>query len=553
MVKSIGKVYCFLLLGACAIHLSGNELAFDSDNGGIQLPKGFQAVVVADNIGRARQIAVRENGDIYVSLNRPHGRDYVAALRDTDGDGRADVIKYFGELDDRCKGLRLYGDHLFVSSSTQVVRFKLDEEELLPVGLYEVVVSGFVTQRSHRDKVFAFDDHGNLFVEVGAPSNACQEDARSPGSPGIDPCPHLERSAGIWRYKADRIGQTQLADGYHYATGIRNSIAITWNAQHQELYVVQHGRDQLFQLWPELYNKRQGAELPSEEFMLVRDGSNFGWPYAYYDHFEGARMVGPEYGGDGRTRVAEGKFDDPILAFPGHWAPNDILFYTGRQFPEKYRRGAFIAFHGSWNRAPLPQQGYNVVFVPFKGDLPVGGYEIFADGFKGVEVLESPGDARWRPTAFYQGTDGSLYISDSVKGRIWRIVYTGRDAAPTGKTSVVHEKSPAKGQLWEDKLGTGEALYRKHCLACHQANGKGVPDMQPSLVDSKKLRGDAAETIRLILEGSAFIKNSKYDSIMTPFNYLSDEEIATVINYTRSSFANEPGMITSDNVKEHRH
>ena len=552
MVKSIRIIVFFILIVACVVQADGSELDFDPDNGGIQLPKGFQAVVVADNIGRARQIAVRENGDIYVSLREPHGRDYVAALRDTDGDGRADIIKYFGELDDRCKGLRLYGDHLFVSSSTQVVRFKLDDEELLPVGPYEVVVSGFVTQGSHRDKVFAFDDHGNLFVEVGAPSNACQEEARSPGSPGIDPCPQLERSAGIWRYKADRIGQTQLDDGHHFATGIRNSIAITWSAEKQQLYVVQHGRDQLFQLWPEFYNKMQGAELPSEEFLLVRDGSNFGWPYTYYDHFEGARMVGPEYGGDGRTRVSEEKYDDPILAFPGHWAPNDILFYTGGQFPEKYLHGAFIAFHGSWNRAPLPQQGYNIVFVPFEGDLPSGGYEIFADGFTGVEVLESPGDARWRPTGFYQGPDGSLYISDSLKGRIWRIVYTGKDAAPTVKTIEVHEESPEQGQLWEDLSGAGEALYRKHCLACHQANGKGVPDMQPSLVVSKILRDDDAEIIRLILEGSAFIKNSKYDSIMTPFNYLSDEEIATVINYTRSQFANEPGEITADNVAAQR-
>lgn len=551
-MKSIYKIICFLFLGAFAIHLSGSELDFDPGNGGIQLPKGFQAIVVADNIGRARQIAVRDNGDIYVSLSEPHDRDYVVALRDNDGDGRADIIKYFGELDDRCKGLRLYGDYLFVSSSTKVVRFKLEEGELLPVGPYEVIVSGFATQRSHRDKVFAFDDHGNLFVEVGAPSNACQEHARKPGSPGMDPCHQLERSAGIWRFKADRIGQTQLDDGYHFATGIRNSIALTWNARRQQLYVVQHGRDQLFQLWPQFYNEKQGAELPAEEFLLVRDGSNFGWPYTYYDHFEGSRMVGPEYGGDGRTRVSEGKYDDPILAFPGHWAPNDILFYTGRQFPKKYRHGAFIAFHGSWNRAPLPQQGYNVVFVPFKGDRPAGGYEIFADGFKGVDVLESPGDARWRPTGFEQGPDGSLYISDSRKGRIWRIVYTGKDSTQIESTADVSEIAASNVQLWEDKFGAGEALYSKHCLVCHQANGRGVPDMQPSLVDSKKLRGDAAETIRLVLKGSAFIKNSKYDNIMSPLNYLSDEEIATVINYIRSHFANEPGEITADNVAAQR-
>ena len=532
-------------------------MAFDSDNGGIRLPRGFQAVVVADEIGRARQIAVRENGDIYVSLSRPVDRNYIAALRDTDRDGRADIIKYFGELDDRCKGLRIYGDHLYVSSSTQVVRFQFDndKEELLPEGLYEVVVSGFAQQRSHRDKVFVFDDHGNLFVEVGAPSNACQEKSRTAGSPGIDPCPQLKRSAGIWRFQADRTGQTQLEDGHHFSTGIRNSIAMAWSVKHQELYVVQHGRDQLFQLWPEFYSEKQGSELPAEELMLVRDGSDFGWPYAYYDHLMGARMTTPEYGGDGKKQTSEGKYDNPILAFPGHWAPNDLLFYTGEQFPEKYRHGAFIAFHGSWNRAPLPQMGFNVVFVPFEGEKPRDDYyEIFADGFKGRDILKNPDDARWRPVGLAEGPDGSLYLSDSQKGRIWRIVYSGNSGSmPEGNSSHRGEIPASDTALETAKLNwAGRTLYRQHCLACHQADGRGVAGMQPSLLGSKKLRGDASETIRLVLEGSGWVKNSDYENVMSVLDHLSDEEIASVINYSRTQFAKEPDTITAAQVAQAR-
>jgi glucose/arabinose dehydrogenase len=111
------------------------------------------------------------------------------------------------------------------------------------------------------------------------------------------------------------------------------------------------------------------------------------------------------------------------MAFPGHLAPNDLLFYTGEMFPERYRNGAFIAFHGSWNRAPLEQKGYFVAFIPFKNGLPDGEMETFADGFAGVKVIQSPNDALHRPMGLAQGPDGSIYVSDSEEGRIYRIIY----------------------------------------------------------------------------------------------------------------------------------
>ncbi|MGQ7869862.1 PQQ-dependent sugar dehydrogenase [Sunxiuqinia sp. sy24] len=111
------------------------------------------------------------------------------------------------------------------------------------------------------------------------------------------------------------------------------------------------------------------------------------------------------------------------MAFPGHWAPNDLLFYTGDMFPKYYRNGAFIAFHGSWNRAPEVQAGYFVVFVPFEGNLPSGDWEVFADGFAGVDKVNSPQDAACRPCGLAQGPDGSLFVTDDVQGRFWRIMY----------------------------------------------------------------------------------------------------------------------------------
>lgn len=123
----------------------------------------------------------------------------------------------------------------------------------------------------------------------------------------------------------------------------------------------------------------------------------------------------------------------PLIGFPGHWGPNALFFYSGRQFPARYRGGAFIAFHGSWNRMPLSEAGYLVAFVPFEGAVPAGGFEIFADGFA-RDTLESI-LARHRSTGFAQSQDGSLYISDDQRGRIWLVRYIGDPAEAAKRTT----------------------------------------------------------------------------------------------------------------------
>jgi glucose/arabinose dehydrogenase len=241
----------------------------------------------------------------------------------------------------------------------------------------------------------------------------------------MEPCPQLERQGGVWRFDANTTGQTQQEDGMRYTTGIRNAVALDWNTNADQLYVVQHGRDQLNTLWPDLYTDEENAQLPAEEFFKVEEGDHFGWPFTYYDQIKDEKMLSPEYGGDGETPAPEGEYEDPIMAFPGHWAPNDLIFYYGSQFPSKYLKGAFIAFHGSWNRAPFPQQGYNVVFVPFEGADPSGDWELFANNFAGADSLMSPGQAEYRPMGLAEGPQGSLFIIDSVQGRLWRVFYTG--------------------------------------------------------------------------------------------------------------------------------
>lgn len=274
-----------------------------------------------------------------------------------------------------------------------------------------------------------------MYVPFGAPSNACQEPKRTPGASGLDPCPQLEDHAGIWRFDANTLDQTQK-DGYQYAKGIRSLVAMNWNPADGELYAVMHGRDDLLRLWPDKYSPWESALLPSEEFMRVTEGSDFGWPYCYYDQIRGEKVLAPEYGGDGKMVGRCADFDDPIIGFPGHWAPNDLVFYTGDQFPERYKQGAFIAFHGSTNRARYPQSGYFVGFVPFKDGKATGEWEVFADGFAVVEPIVNTKDAYHRPMGIAVGPDGALYISDSVKGRIWKISYFG-DKESFGKEELL--------------------------------------------------------------------------------------------------------------------
>ena len=237
----------------------------------------------------------------------------------------------------------------------------------------------------------------------------------------MQPCEILDSAGGIWRFRDDQIDQT-YGDGIRYATGLRNVVGLDWNKQSDHLFVMQHGRDQLHDLFPNLFDTETSANLPAETMYKLEEGDDCGWPYIYYDQIQHKKILAPEYGGDGKIEAGENAID-PVVAFPGHIAPNALLFYTGKQFPEKYRNGAFIAFHGSWNRAPEVQEGYFVAFVPFENGMPSGNWKIFANNFAGTDKVVSPGDAKHRPCGLAQGPDGSLYVSDDAGGTIFRIIY----------------------------------------------------------------------------------------------------------------------------------
>ena len=351
------------------------------DNAGLTLPAGVCATIFADSIGQARHIAVASNGDVYVTLEgtEPKGKPQpaaVIALRDTTRDGVADVTARIGKTGNT--GVALANGYLYVDEGTQIVRYKRADDELSPSGPREVVVQNLPLLPGHRARNIAIGGDGALYVNVGSHSNSCQKRDRTAESPGNDPCTELETRAGIWRFDVNKTGQTFSREA-RFATGIRNGMAMTIRPNDGALFVAQHGRDQLHDNWPKVFPATQyQAENPGEELLQVSQGDNFGWPYCYYAMDEKKLVTAPEYGGDGKkTDRCEGK-KGPVAVFPGHWAPMSTLFYTGDKLPAKYRDGVFIAFHGSWNRAPEPQGGYRVVFQPMTNGQPSGEYETFA-------------------------------------------------------------------------------------------------------------------------------------------------------------------------------
>jgi glucose/arabinose dehydrogenase len=418
------------------------KLKCDADNGGITLPPGFCAVVVADLVvdgapARARHMAVTPSGDVFVAINSPRNVQPslgIIGLRDRDGDGRADEQSRFSP-NLGGSGIAWGNGTLYFGANDRVLRFRLPAGRLTPVGNPEVVVSGLPNTGDHISKTVVLAGRRELFVNIGSASNSCQVANRQPQSPGVFPCPELPIRAGVWLFNARGTNQTQ-ANGVRYATGLRNMVALAINPQNNELYGVQHGRDMLFENWPQFFTVEEDAVLPSEEFVLIRRSSDNGWPYCYHDAvFEKRKVLAPEYGGDGHKvsgtmpngmRIDCSTYNQPLVTFGAHWAPNGVHFYSGKQFPAKYRGGAFVAFHGGFDRRPLPNEGYQVQFVPFgRNGRPSGAAETFADGFAG-STGPLPETAKHRPVGVTEGADGSLYISDDRGGRIWRVVFVGK-------------------------------------------------------------------------------------------------------------------------------
>ncbi len=555
--------------------VTASTQACPNDDSGLTLPPGFCATVFADGIGHARHMVVASNGVLYVNTwsgryygnDTPHAGGFLVALQDTKSSGKADVIERFGETVQSGghggTGIGMYKGALHAEINDRIVRYSLSAGSIVPGGAEETIVSGLPLGGDHPMHPFIITSAGSMLIDVATATNSCQAQNRMPKSPGLNPCTELETRGGIWRYDANKMNQT-FSPADRFATGIRNAEGFAIEPDGQIL-VTMHGRDQLHANWPDLYRDDQEATLPAEELLLLKENGDYGWPECYYDSFAQKLVLAPEYGGDGGKAI--GLCADkigPVAAFPAHWAPNAMVRYNREQFPAHYQSGVFIAFHGSWDRAPYPQGGYNVVFQPLDVDRASGDCEVFADGFAGA--VESPGQAEHRPSGLAVGPDGSLYVSDDIRGRIYRIVYQGGadfDAskvtkcpsltAPAGNI-VQTAAQPPEGThpnagaaatpvppgATREMVELGDRIYHGQvggaaCTGCHGDRAEGTP-LGPPLNGKKWLWSDGSFSgiQKTITEGVPHPKD--YRSPMPPKGgaRLTADEVSAVAAYVWS-------------------
>ena len=498
------------------------------DNGGLSLSPGFCATIFADNIGHARHLAVAADGTVYANSwsgfyyrnAPPPPGGFLVAMKDTNGDGKADSVQRFGATSEGGGtggvGIAIFEGALYAEEGNRILRWPLNGGAV-PAGPGEVIVSGLPLEGFHPMHPFAIAADGALYVNSGSMTNVCDRPGAAPQSASQNPCAEKATHAGIWRFDARKPGQ-RFSPAQRYASGIRNTGGISFDSAGR-IFATQHGRDML-QAWPKLYTAKDGAELPSEELIEVREGADYGWPECYYDHRLGRLVLAPEYGGDAKQAGLCAQRQAPVVGFPGHWAPNDVTIYNGSQFPAAWRGGAFIAFHGSWNRAPEPQAGYKLVFQPLADGKPSGAYVVFADGFAGGTM--DPGGAAHRPAGLAVGPDGALYVADDVKGRIWRITYSGAGggtiasaspapAVPSTAATATGEGAalavPPGGSA--DQVALGKRIFHGEvaggtCAGCHGADGAGAP-IGPALNSGDWLWADGSvDSLRKVIrEGVA--------------------------------------------------
>jgi glucose/arabinose dehydrogenase len=347
----------------------------------LHLPPGFHIDVWASDLRDPRTMLLAPNGDIL--LAEP-GLGRILVLRDNDRDGVADDQFTFMRGLNEPFGLALRAGFLYIGNTDSIVRVPYAAGQTTNTATPETIAT--VPGGGHSTRGLLFSNDGSkLYVSIGSSGNA---------EPETDP-----NRAAIIEMNPD--GSARRV----FASGLRNPVMMSWNPANGSLWTVVNERDGL------------GDDLVPDYATEVRDGAFYGWPYAYIGPHEEPRLQGAR-----PDLVAKAVV--PSVLIRSHSAPLGIAFYQGAMFPQSYNGSAFVALHGSWNRAK--RTGYKVVRIPFRDGQPTGGYDDFIVGWSQDENSNSV----WgRPVGLLVLPDGSLLVSDDGAGKIWRVTYDG----PTAK------------------------------------------------------------------------------------------------------------------------
>ena len=361
------KLATFFLVIACVPGRSQPSV----DN--LHPPSGFEISIFAEDLGKARFMAISSEGVLFISSL---SAGIVYALPDRGGDGVADRQIEFATNLDKPHGLAFLNGFLYVAEEGKIVRFRDDNRDLKADDKPEVIVPDLPTKGGgHYTRTVEFGSDSMMYVSIGSSCNVCEEKDT--------------RRAAVVRYTPDGKEETI------FASGLRNSVGITFHPETGKLWGTDNGRDWL------------GDHLPLEEINIIQKGKHYGWPYVY-----GKNIPDPKYG---HRAPNNSLFAPPVFELPAHWAPLGLSFYFGNQFPREYHGDLFVACRGSWNSSV--KVGYKVIRIRIENGVPVG-MDDFLTGFltRGEKVLGRPVDIVVAP-------DGAVFVSDDYTGSIYRVVY----------------------------------------------------------------------------------------------------------------------------------
>lgn len=352
------------------------------ENGEVPIaPAGFTVSKYATKLKNPRWTYQGPNGDVFVAeSNTKKSADRITILRDTNKDGVPELQEIFAEKLNKPLGMLILNGYFYIANTDGLYRYpyQTGETRITKKGekILELPAGGY---NNHWTRNLLTNSAGSkIYVSVGSASNVAEH--------GMDT---EKRRANILEINPDGSGEKV------YASGLRNPVGMDWAPGSNELWTAVNERDEL------------GDDLVPDYITSVKPGGFYGWPYSYYGQNPDPRMKG-----EGKELVAKALVPDVPMG--SHTASLGLAFYNKTKFPAKYRNGAFVGQHGSWNRSKL--SGYRVAFVPFTNGKPSGKPESFLTGF-----VKDEDNVFGRPVGITVLEDGSMLVCDDAGNTIWKV------------------------------------------------------------------------------------------------------------------------------------